>query len=368
MYPSYNSIHQSYNSTPQYPNSNIRTHVYSNKQKVSLIQDQNASNTIMCRILSELENLAIFFSYPGKKYFGYYATIQKNYQDIINQIIFQMKIFESSFQNFIKNNKGEQQYLFPNNLKYNNIVKIVNDWKTYLRNKAANDARYSKIITSSIKYYEEFLNIINKGNLSGSFKNEYENFGKNSPPINKNDLKRVMNAGATAACFLNEKFGQIEDDVSKKGDYKVNVVLNGDRSNNPFYNRVDNYEKKLYNCKINILNVLNTMLAYLERYAIISLNQFQTIQPIYSNKLSSSLNNKEKVYQEYVKYLNKFYELSNSDENEYDLDESYLNKIINDINSWKNKVTEFNVKKELGNAIEYILNVKNQDLGPKSNM
>ena len=83
MYTNSNSFSQANNFTNKNPNSCFTTQTLLNKQKVSLIKDQHASNMIMCRILSELENLVIFFSYPGKKYFGYYATFQKNYQDII---------------------------------------------------------------------------------------------------------------------------------------------------------------------------------------------------------------------------------------------------------------------------------------------
>jgi hypothetical protein len=368
MYTNSNSFNQANNFTNNNPNSCFTTQTLLNKQKVSLLKDQHASNMIMCRILSELENLVIFFSYPGKKYFGYYATLQKNYQDIINQIIFQLKIFESSFQDFIKNNREGQQYKFPNNLDYKEIVRIVNDWKKYLGNKAIETN--NSICSSVIRYYDEFLNILNKGKISGFFQTEYENFGKNSPPITKNELKRVMNAGATATCFMNEQFTKIEDEVAKKGDYKVNVVLNRDRKDNPFYNRVGDYDKNLNNCMNTTINLLNMMLAYLERFAIISLPPFSQIhiQPVYSTKIGINYNDKNKIYQEYMKYLDKFYDFYNSNENVYDLDERDLNKIINDIKSWKNKVTDFYVKNELENAIKYIQNVKSQDLGAKSNM
>lgn len=368
METSFNSINQANNNTNHNPNSGFITKIHSNKQKVSLILDQNASNIIMCRVLSELENLVIFFFYPGKKYFGYYATIQKNYQDIINQIIFQMKIFESSFQDFIKNNREGQQYKFPNNLEYKEIVRIVNDWKKYLGNKAIETN--NSICSSVIRYYDEFLNILNKGKISGSFQTEYENFGKNSPPITKNELKRAMNAGATATCFMNQQFTKIEDEIAKKGDYKVNVVLNRDRKDNPFYNRVGDYDKNLNNCMNTTINLLNMMLAYLERFAIISLPPFSQIhiQPVYSTKIGINYNDKNKIYQEYVIYLNKFYDFYNSNENVYDLDERDIYKIISDINSWKNKVTDFDVKKELDDAIKCIQNVKSQDLGAKSNM
>ena len=56
-----NSQYYPYGQQPnyQYAHTNYQRNAQTqiNKQKVSLLQDQNASNTIMCRILSELENL-----------------------------------------------------------------------------------------------------------------------------------------------------------------------------------------------------------------------------------------------------------------------------------------------------------------------
>ena len=40
-----------------------------NKQVITLKQDQNASNTILCKLLAELENLAITCGYKGEIYF-----------------------------------------------------------------------------------------------------------------------------------------------------------------------------------------------------------------------------------------------------------------------------------------------------------
>ena len=98
-------------------NKNIQAQAQLNKQKIALKQDQNSSNTIMCRILSELENLVISlgYKYEKERYFGYYATKQKNVDDIIYQIILHMAIFESSYKNFKKLNPNNQ-YEYPNNL------------------------------------------------------------------------------------------------------------------------------------------------------------------------------------------------------------------------------------------------------------
>ena len=279
----------------------------SNKQKITQIQDQKSSNTIMCRILSELENLAISLSYPGKKYFGYYATIPGNYQDIINQIIFQMKIFDSSYKNFVKNNPGKQ-YLFPNNLQYTNIIGIVNDWISYL----SREAKTTKhpIFSNVIKYYKEFLNILSNGNLSVPFKNEFENLGKNSPPISQNELKRAMNAGSTAACFMNEEYNEIEQEILKKGDYKVNVILNKDRKENKFYNHMDKYDEQLNNYKKVLYSNLYRMLGYLEKFAILNLNMNKNIIPKYIKYINNNSNNKDEIYSQYLKYLDEFFNIN----------------------------------------------------------
>ena len=260
-----------------------------NKQKISLLQDQKSSNTIMCRILSELENLVIHFSYPGKRFFGFYATMPNNYQDIINQIILQMKIFDSSYKNFVKTNPGKQ-YIFPNNLQYVNVIEIVNNWKLYLAQKAKETRQ--QMYSNVIKYYDEFLNILSNGNLSMSFRNEFENLGNNSRPISENELRRVMNAGSTAVCFMNEEHNDIEQELAKKGDYKVNVELMKDRKDNKFYNSMDKYDEQLNNYKKELFSNLYPMLGYLEKYAILNLNMNKTIQPKYNKFIKINTNNK----------------------------------------------------------------------------
>lgn len=335
-----------------------------NKQKVSLIQDQNASNTIMCRILSELENLVINFSYPGKKYFGYYATIPSNYQDIIDQIVIQMKIFESSYKNFRKNNPNGN-YIFPNNLQYAKIIDIVNGWKDYLRKKS--DETNERIYIDVLKYYDEFTYILSNHDLSKSFKKEFENLGKDRPPISQNELRRIMNAGATAACYMNEKFSDIEDEIAKKGDYKINVVLAGDRKDNKFYNNLDKYDHKLTNFKKQLYENLNLMLAYLEIYAILKSGPNKKIQSKYSNIINNdnNKNNIEKVYDNYIKYLNDFYEKYNLNEFDYKLEPQEIKTIADDINSWKINITDFNAKEVLETAINNLKNLKNEEYNNK---
>ncbi len=350
-YPTTSSNYGSY--YPRQGNYAYQAQTQLQKQKVALIQDQNSSNTIMCRVLSELENLVFSFSYPRKRYFGYYATIPNNYQEIINQIIFQLQIFESSFKNFKKINPGKQ-YIFPNNLQYSNIIEIVNDWKNFLK-KVGHDRKDNSIL-NLCKYYDEFLSIINNGSLSRSFKNDFENLDKGSQPLSQNDLRRVMNAGATATCYTNDKYSEIEEEIAKKGDYKVNVVLMGDRKQNKFYNNMDKYDVNLNNYKKELYNYLFLMLAFLEQWVILHCNHYKQINIKYSKQLPSFNQSKEQTYQKYSEYLDKFYNFYFNNENEFRLEKNEVNNIINDIKSWKSNITDVVVKKELDNAIKIIKN------------
>ena len=207
-----------------------------NKQKVLLKQDQNSSNSLMCRILSELENLVVFLGYKEEKLFDYYASNQNKIEGIINQILLQMTIFESSYQNFIKKNPNKE-YDYPNNLGYHDIINVVEKWKSFIPKK---HEQYKS-------YYDEFLNILKNENLSEEFNKKFEDLDKNSNKLTKSELRKVMNAGSSAIGITNEKNKEIEKEISEKGDYKVEVVIGGDRKDNQFYKMVDNDEKNFKN-------------------------------------------------------------------------------------------------------------------------
>ena len=347
-YPNYGYNRQGY---PYSYNNYYQKQEYLSKQKVSLVQDQKSSNTIMCRILSELENLAIMLLYPGQRIFGYYATMPSSHKEIINQIIIQMKIFESSYRNFMKTNPGKE-YIFPNNLQGKDIERIVNNWKEYLIQKAktTRQAQYE----NAIKYYDEFLNILYNGRLSMSFNSEFANLGNDSPPLSQNDLRRVMNAGTTAVCFMNEAHNNIEEEIARKGDCKVNVVLNGNRSDNKFYNYTDRFDQEVNNYKKELYSYLLPMLGYLEKYAMLNVNTNRTIIPKYSQHTKPTINTEKKVLDEYLKYFDKFYQIYMSPKADYDLEPKDLQNFIKDINSWKNNLTNVKARKEMENAIDLL--------------
>jgi hypothetical protein len=359
-YNQYNQPNNPYYYHNNYPNyqfnnqykSQVNEQAQLNKQKISLIQDQNSSNTIMCRILSELENLAIILGYKGKTYFGYYATIPNNYQHTINQIVFQMTIFESSYKNFVKNNPNKQ-YNFPNNLNFVNIVEIVNNWKNYLENKGRESNK--ECYKESIEYYDEFLNILTNNNLSKSFNKKFKELGKDSPQMTPSELRRVMNAGSAAICFTNEKYSDIEKEFMEKGDFKVNVVIGGNRKDNKFYNATDKYDSNFSKLKKELYENLYFMLGYLEKYVI--LNAYNNmIKPNYSLQINDSSIKKEDVFSKYQKYLNNFYDINNKiyEECDFQIPNQERNKIEKDINGWKIKITNIEIKRELDNAIKVI--------------
>lgn len=63
------------------------------------------------------------------------------------------------------------------------------------------------------------------------FDSSYKHF------INNSELRRIMNTGAIATCFKSEKYTDIENEIMEKGDYKVNVVIDGKREDNEFYKK-----------------------------------------------------------------------------------------------------------------------------------
>ena len=102
----------------------VQAQIQITKQFVSLRKDQNASNSIMFKILSELKNLAIYLGYKEKRIFEYYSTKSKDRKGIIGQLLLQMTIFESSYKRFVKKHPN-QQYEYPYNLKFSNIKEII---------------------------------------------------------------------------------------------------------------------------------------------------------------------------------------------------------------------------------------------------
>jgi hypothetical protein len=310
----------------------------------------------MCRILSELENLAIYLGYKYKnkkeRYFGYYASKQKNVKDIVNQIILQMIIFESSYKNFIKHNPNKE-YLFPNNLSLKEIEEIVQDWKIFVMKKAKKDKLKDESYES---YYEEFLNILKNNNLGKKIKQEFENIDSDSKNMTKEELRRVMNSGITASCLTNEKNKEIENHIMEKGDYQINVIIGGKREDNPFYKNTDKYDEKINKSKDELDKCLDSMLGYLELYSLLNASNNLNIHIKYINNIKDEIEKEilikyEKSVEEFNKKRNKIYE-----EFTYEIPDKKINKIKADIEKWKEKTKDEKVKNDLEDAIKCICN------------
>ena len=311
------------------------------KQKVLLRQDQNSSNIIMIRVLSDLENLAFYLGYNGQKYFGYYATTPKNIDDIINQILIQMKIFESSYKHFISNH--HKNYEFPNNLTYPNIIAIVNNWKNSIQNNA-----YTI-------YFDDFLNIFKQNGLNQNFNYKFETLGNNSGQISNSELRRIMNAGAIATCFTSEKYSDIENEIMEKGDYKVNVVIGGKREDNGFYKKTDYDKNRFEKLKEELNNYLILTLKNLE--LIIYLNTTaKEFKLKYNENINITQLNKNKIYNDYYKYLDEYYEKNDEIYNEfsYDISEDKKKKIIYLSEYWRKMVNDTALENEIDKAIKGI--------------
>lgn len=316
-----------------------------NKQILSLKQDQNSSNSIMCKILSELENLAIDLGFEGKKTFAFYSTKSKDRKAIVDQILLQMTIFESSYKKFVKKHPNKK-YEYPDNLKLSEIKEIVNKWKESIKNNESN-----KIYLS---YYDEFLNILSDKDLSQQFNDEFEKIDTNSENITNTELKRVMNAASMAVCYNNEKNNEIEEEINKKGDYKVNVVLNGERNDNTFFKNMDKYDEKLSGLKKELYKHLDLILGYLEIYTILNATSENNLNIRYANNLLNK-DLEKKIFAEYSKLLTNYQKIENQlyEEFSFVLPKEEKDKIKTNIEKWIQNINKEG-KEKLDEALKCI--------------
>lgn len=314
-----------------------------NKQEIALKQDQHASNSIMSKILSELENLVIFCGYKGTTKFNYYATKGQTKDEIINQIVYQLTIFYSSYKNFLKHNP-QKKYEYPDNFTYQNIIDLVSDWKKFLKNSKSN--------SSLEKYYNSFLKILEGKNLDKYILNEFDNLDKDSKPITKEDLGRVMNAGSIATSVINDKNKEIKKNMMEKGDYKVKIVIGGKREDNRFYQQFEKNEENLKKEKKELFNIFYAAIGYLELYYQVNIdNKFKYFDYIKKDIKKELLQKYEQSKDEFIKKINninQYYEYNFFKERK-------VNQVESDLEKWKfqlNKNSQFkNVIKEIDNAI-----------------
>ena len=328
--------------------SSSQKQIQSNKQKVILKQDQNSSNQIMCRILSELESLAIDLGYKGKIIFGFYSTKSKDRKGIIDQILLQMTIFASSYKTFVKNNPNKQ-YEYPKNLKLEEIKKIIDDWKKSIKDKD------KKLY---LTYYDEFLNILSDNDLSKNFNDEFEKLDQNSKKTTNSELKRVMNAGVLGACYTSEKNNEIEEQINEKGDYEVNVVLNGKQEDNKFNKNMEKYDEHFNKLKTQLYENLDLLLGNLEIYALLKAKKKNDLNVKYANNLKNK-NLEKTILSNFSKALEKYNNISNKLFQEFSFsiigeEKEKINKIKEDLEKWKNNINDEEKILEFDEAIKCI--------------
>ena len=325
--------------------------IQSNKQKVILKQDQNSSNQIMCKILSELESLAIDLGYKGEIIFGFYSTKNKDKKSIIDKIILQMTIFASSYKSFVKKNPNKK-YEYPKNLKLEEIKKIIDDWKKSINKIKDKDKKVY------LTYYDEFLNIISDKDLSKNFNDEFEKLDQNSKRTTNSELKRVMNAGVLGACYTSEKNNEIEEQINEKGDYEVNVMLNGKQEDNKFNKNMEKYDEHFNKLKTQLYEILDLLMGNLEIYALLKAKKKNDLNVKYANNLKNK-NLEKTILSNFSKALEKYNNISNKLFQEFSFsiigeEKEKINKIKEDLEKWKNNVNDEEKILEFDEAIKCI--------------
>lgn len=318
-----------------------------NKQLVTLRQDQNISNSIMCKVLAELENLVFFCGYNGKTYFNYYATKGQTKKEMINQIVYQMTIFSSSYKNFIRHNP-KKKYEFPNNYTYENIIALITNWKNFIKKDKSN--------SSLEKYYDSFLRILEGKNLDKYILDEFTNIDKDAKPTTKEDLKRALNAGAISTTIINDKNKEIEKNIIEKGDYKVNVVIGGKREDNKFYKQFEKNDEIFKKEKKKLFKLFYSAIGYLELYYKINSDDKIENKFKYYYNIKNELKND--FLQKYEKYKEEFIQKNIDIYKDYQYDvfkDKNVKKVEAELENWKNFIIKNNkLEKEIDNAIKVL--------------
>ena len=146
-------------------------------------------------------------------------------------------------------------------------------------------------------YYDEFLNILKNKNLSEEFNKKFEDLDKNEHKLTKSELRKVMNAGSSAIGITNEKNKEIEKEISEKGDYKVEVVIGGDKKDNQFYKMADKDEKNFQELKDQLNKFLNSTLGYSQIYALLKEKSSKGT----NNEIEYIHNIRDKQFEDYIK-------------------------------------------------------------------
>ena len=195
------------------------------KSKQSLVQDQAYTYGVMGNLFSSLECYA--HRSNGNCQMPYYFEFYNNFnsgqlkdkEQLLDQIITQIEIFNFSYLIFIKSH-GE--YFFPKSFSQEQIIYFLNEWKKYV---APND----------VKYYDAVISIIQTKNEKISFVDELNqkviNNGGKPGTINPQFL---ANEGTRIIEYSNQVGAKAIHNLKDNPDYQPDIILGAQKENNPY--------------------------------------------------------------------------------------------------------------------------------------
>ena len=199
--------------------------------KQSQLIDQNFSNEIMLNAIASLENLAIFYGYKGKRVFDYYSGYadRKDEKSLIDAVVLQLHIFRASHSNYMEN---YDDYHFPRNLTKNQIIKQINEWKSFIYNK------------NIAIFYDEMINYLGGNSSKSGIEDIIVQKRKEFGPTTKKDLQKISNASPYINTHIFNQMDVVKESIQKTGDYQINAHLNKQREENKLLKDIGEIEKK----------------------------------------------------------------------------------------------------------------------------
>lgn len=302
------------------------------KDLLLLKQDQICSNDIMCRVLAELEKLAIISGYEGEPLLSYYSNSQMNEKKIIEQISFQMNVFQTSFQSFLRSHNNKYEY--PGNLPKSTITNMINKWISQV-NKTNPD--------NSI-FYLDFLNLLNSNPLSQRCQTVFKDLGKNDEPMNKRQLRKQMNNFTNASGIIGDKLNEVEEEIALNRNYTNKIELHKKSDDNPLYQRFNKNQKLITSYQTKCDQNLLYIMAYLEYITFCFDNSLKVkYQYIFNNNNISQFTVKENLSQKLHEFCDYYLKLEEFDGYEFPPKFS-LEIIQKQIENWEKKIQNQEIK------------------------
>ena len=210
-----------------------KTKYHIQMQDTLKLEEQAFSNDILCRMLSAAEcyHNRLLDLHNQQEIFGYYNGFNsgntKNTEKLKKQLLHEIEVFKTSMEDYYDNYK---KYDFPNNLPKSKVQEILINWKNDLENQK------NPQISDEAKYYDGILNLINGDYDKVSYRSEIKKM--NQGKFNRNGT--VAKQLAKNLPYVQEKAEYLSKKVREaalRGDTNINVVLNGNFTDDKYLNR-----------------------------------------------------------------------------------------------------------------------------------